>query len=223
MKIYVISLANAVARRAQTRQQLEDHDLEFEFLDALDGIDGSQLFDRIDSHAHLVHTGRLPTPGEIGCYASHLKAWHGCIADSHPVCVLEDDCQLQSFFAAALAAASKLIEQYGFIRLQTESRGRKYPVRDAGRFQLHRYTKMPHSTLAYVISPRVARRFIDCSKVMSESADVFVKQFWVHDQPLYGLTPYAATEGPLSNTPHISGRKRTPKSLLTRIIRIGIR
>ena len=223
MKIYVISLPAAEARRAHARQRLDELRLEFEFVDGVDGSRGAAVFDRIDSDLYVIHTGRTPTAGEIGCYASHVTAWKQCAAEGKPVCILEDDFQLEDFFPESLGFAAELIEECGFIRLQTESRGHKYRVHDRGRFQLHRYTKMPHSTLAYVISPSAARRFIEHSRVMTGPVDVFVKRFWDHRQPLYGLTPYAVQESVMSDTSHIAGRRSSPKNLATRIRRVCTR
>lgn len=220
LKIVVISLATATARRSQVGTRLNELGCEFEFFDALNGAAGTGSFHSIDTRKHVLNTGRLPTQGEVGCYASHLGVWQDCVDSNEPVCVLEDDCYLEDFFPAALATASRLCGQYGFIRLQTESRGKKRLLREADDFQLCRYTKMPHSTLAYVIAPGVAKSFIARSTVMDCPVDVFIKRFWEHGNALYGLTPYSARESSLANDTSIRSRKRLGKDPITRIARV---
>lgn len=207
----------------QATQQLHDLGLKFDFIDAVDGTAGTAMFSAVDVQQHVLHTGRPPAPGEIGCFASHILAWRRCCESNAPICVLEDDFEAADFFPEALAAAARWISEYGFIRLQTETRAKKVQVAQSGDFVLHRYTKMAHSTLGYVIDPRVARCFIDASSVMLEPVDVFIKRFWNHRQPLYGLTPYAVRESSLSDTSIITKRERSKKSMAVQVRRSATR
>lgn len=220
VNIHVISLAEADQRREHVRAQLDRLGCAFSFFDAADGSAGRLLFEAVNTRKHLINTGRLPTTGEIGCYASHLGLWQRCVTDNEPICILEDDCHLEDFFPAALTIASRLVAQYGFIRLQTETRAQKRPVRKVDDFQLYRYTKMAHSTLAYVIGPDVAKSFIEHSTVMNCPVDVFIKQFWEHGNALYGLAPYAALESQLACQTSIGDRRRPQKDLITRLNRV---
>ncbi len=191
------------------------------FLDARDGRAGvDQFFKAYDEEQFLLQTGRQAVPGEIGCYASHVAAWEMCVAGGEPVVVLEDDAQLAANFVAALRQCERFIEECGFIRLQTEWKGRKKLLLQAGDgFSLYRYSKYPHSAAGYVITPRVARVFCRESAVLSAPVDVFMKKFWEHKQPMYGLAPYPVDESVRSRSSMIGGRPKAAKSLGLRIRR----
>ena len=75
MKIFVISLKDAVAKRAHMKKTLDAIGCDYEFLDAVQGSDVDP--DRFRSSPYWMdpyyHT-RI-TEGEIGCALSHKMAW----------------------------------------------------------------------------------------------------------------------------------------------------
>ncbi len=195
MKVFVISLVQSEARRSHVDQQLRSQDIPYRFFDALDGKAGYRIsFDSFDSTQFILRTGRLATPGEIGCFASHRALWRHCVELSEPILIMEDDFDLTAEFAAAVTEADALIARYGYLRLQTASR-RTISVKhiDAGSFSVHFYTKVPHGAGAYCISPGVAEAFLIASRILTAPVDVFVKSVWEHRQPLFGLLPYTVT------------------------------
>lgn len=214
MRVFVISLEDAEKRRAQVESQMRWAGIEFSFFDALSGDDGFEPhFEAYDQRQYILRTGRVATPGEIGCFASHRALWKRCVALGTPVMIMEDDCRLRDLFPEAFRETRRLVGHYGFIRLQTESRAESRKVGDAGRFSLHRYTKAPHSLACYALTPRVASALVATSSTLSAPADVFVKRFWDHGQQLYGLQPYAVLESALSERSHIGARPKADKSL----------
>ncbi|NNC77111.1 MAG: hypothetical protein HKN77_04055 [Woeseiaceae bacterium] len=221
MKIIVISLKSAVERRKSISRQLDATGLQYQFLDARDGREGAKRFFKgYDDEQFLLQTGRQAVPGEIGCYASHVAAWQMCVADDKPLVVLEDDAQIAANFVAALRQCEQFIEDCGFIRLQTEWKGRKKLVlRADDGFSLYRYSKFPHSAAGYVIMPRVAKVFCRESAVLSAPVDVFMKKFWEHKQPMYGLAPYPVDESVRSRSSIIGDRPKVRKGLGLRVRR----
>ena len=194
-------------------------------MDAIDGrTDFDRFFDEVDEEQFLLQTGREVVPGEIGCYASHIAAWRICWASGEPLVVLEDDVQIADNFAMAIAECERFIDNCGIIRLQTERRGRKKFVRRADNgFSLYRYSKYPHSTAGYVISPRVAEVFCRESAVFSAPVDLFMKKFWEHKQPMYGLVPYPVDESEHSRSSAIGSRSKVAKSAGQRFRRMLIK
>jgi glycosyl transferase, family 25 len=212
MKLYVISLKRSVERRDHVRGQLDPLPLEYEFFDALDGSVGHEaFFDRYDERRYLINCGRRATPGEIGCYASHLALWRLCVELDQPILILEDDFQLTTQFLDAVTLCNELIEQYGFIRLQEETRARRQPVLERGEFTLCYYSKAPHSLMCYALHPSAARKLISQAKVLDAPVDVMVKMSWRHRQRLYGLVPYTALDSDHSHTSTIGFRGKHPK------------
>ena len=221
MKLYVISLPDAGERRERAAIQLADAGMTFEFFDALCGEQAMAEghFDRCDVDDWLLNTGRDVTPAEIGCFASHRSMWQKCVELGEPIMVMEDDFQLLPGFADAVTQVAGLIEDFGFIRLQDEKRARKERVAARGAYTVWRYTKAPHSCMCNAITPSVAEQFVEMTRVVREPVDVFVKKFWQHGQPIYGLTPYTVTESSLSPKSCIPDRDKAHKNLKVRSTR----
>jgi len=212
LPIHVISLADAQQRRERAQRELDRHSLDFRFFDALDGETGAELFDRCDEDAFVLHTGRLPSRGEIGCFASHKALWQRCAAQGEPLLVMEDDFTLSDEFAAAVEAAGELVGELGLVRLQDERRGASKPVMRYRGFQLERYTKTPHCTMCYALNPTVARRLVELHSEFRAPVDVVMKHVWTFDNPMYCLTPYTVSGSDLSFESDIGQREKCPKS-----------
>jgi len=98
IEILVVNLPQAVRRRALMEGQLDqDGMLPFHILAGVDGrILSAEERDAIYDDAEArIHTQRSLLPGEIGCSASHFKAWHH-IVDHGLVAgvIVEDDAVL---------------------------------------------------------------------------------------------------------------------------------
>ena len=215
MRLFVISLPEARERRERAAAQLADAGIPFEFFDALRGEPAlaEGHFDGCDADEWLLNTGRQATLAEIGCFASHRAMWKKCVELGEPLMIMEDDFQLLPGFAGAVQEVARNIERFGFIRLQDETRALKVRVAGCGDYTLWRYTKGPHSTMCNGIAPEVAERFVELTRVAREPVDVFIKKFWEHGQPIYGLTPYTVTESRLSRKTFIPNRGKVRKSL----------
>ncbi len=215
MKLFVISLPEARERRERAAAQLADAGLAFEFFDALRGEQAmaERYFEGCDADEWVLNTGRRVTPAEIGCFASHRAVWQKCAELGEPLMIMEDDFKLLPEFAGAVQEVARHIDEFGFIRLQDETRARKERVGECGDYTLWRYTKVPHSCMCNSITPEVAHRFVAMTRVAREPVDVFIKKFWEHGQPIYGLTPYTVTESRLSRKTFIPHREKAHKSL----------
>ncbi len=214
MKIIVISLVSSEKRRESAQRQLNELGLEFEFLDAIDGrISDHPLLNRYDEKKFLIHYGRPANRGELGCYASHYLAWQRSLELKEPVLVLEDDFQLTDKFTQALKTCEDLICQQGYIRLQETRKSKATLEKKIGEFSLVKYTKAPQGGLCYALTPEVAQAFITHSQSFIYPLDVFVRHFWIHKIPLFGLTPYTADGGELATESEIGKRIKVKKSL----------
>ncbi len=211
LPIYVISLADAEDRRAQARAQFARQSVDFQFFDALNGEEGLTLFDSCDDETFVLHTGRVTTAGEIGCFASHKALWQRCADADVAIMIMEDDFTLTDDFTRAVAATDALIDELGLMRLQDERRGVSKPVLQFGEFQLERYTKTPHCAMCYAITPALARRLLALHKVYYAPVDVVMKHVWTFDNPMYCLTPYTVTGSELSFDSMIGDRDKCSK------------
>ncbi len=221
MKVFVISLLRSEARRTHVDRQLSAQSVDYRFFDALDGKAGYKIsFDSFDSTQFILRTGRLATPGEIGCFASHRQLWRHCMDLDEPVLIMEDDFDLTAGFSSAVTEARALIGRYGYLRLQTESRGKRVKHSQAGDFGVHFYTKVPHGAAAYCISPNVARALHLSSAILNAPVDVFIKSVWEHRQPLFGLLPYTVQPNWMARHSTIGARDKLRKDLPLRSARV---
>ncbi|MGB5345368.1 MAG: glycosyltransferase family 25 protein [Woeseia sp.] len=219
LPIHVISLRDAADRREKAAAQLEAQSVDFSFFDALDGTSGAALFERCDEEAFVLHTGRVTTQGEIGCYASHKALWQKCANEDRSIMIMEDDFKLSADFSKAVALSELLVDELGLLRLQDERRGNAKPVMTVGDFQLERYTKTPHCAMCYALTPALARRMLQLFRVYYAPVDVVMKHVWLFDNPMYCLTPYTVTGSDLSFESIIGDRNKCKKSLATRVRR----
>jgi glycosyl transferase family 25 len=202
LKIFVISLPDAAERRERAARQLGEL-----------GLASEGYFEHCDEEEWLLNTGHPMSLGEVGCFASHRSMWQKCVDLGEPIMIMEDDFMLLPGFAGAVDKVAENISECGFIRLQTETRARKQRVAARGDYTLWRYTKVPHSCMCNSMTPEVAQNLVEQTKAIYEPVDVFIKKFWEHGQPIYGLTPYAATESNLSKQTYILHREKVRKGI----------
>lgn len=102
LHIYVISLERDKEKRKAINETLQSFGLDFSFIDAVDGImlSESQINSiREKSVGAVVSRAIPPTPGEIGCTLSHVKAYQQMLKENQEwACILEDDVILDERF-----------------------------------------------------------------------------------------------------------------------------
>ena len=195
MRTFVINLRESLDRRAHIAAQLDPLGVSYEVFEAVEGPHGIEFFAGYDELRYIANTGRVASPTEAACFASHASLWTRCAASGAPIVVLEDDAALSPSFPEALRVAEKLIRQYGFIRLQEHegpSRSqhvRSIPVERHGSLTLSYCTRVPFGAMAYALSPEVAARFRAKSAILTGPVDLFIKKFWEHGQPVFALEP----------------------------------
>ena len=204
----------------------------FEYFDAVEGAAGhSDWFDGIDRRLFLLNTLRRdPTPGEIGCYASHLTLWKWAIARDRPVLVLEDDFQLEARFAEVIDDLEPLVKEFGFIRLQSMHGPRallkrlRAPAHEVLRrdgLTVHYLSDPPLYTLAYAVSPGAARALARASRTLFAPVDKFLQHTWRHRTPIHCLSPAVVRMSPQTEFSTIGGRtrkSRNPAVLFSRAV-----
>jgi glycosyl transferase family 25 len=214
MRIHVINLERSAERRAAVEARLDAIGADYRLLRGVEGRGGYAAFEACDLEEYRLNTGRAPTDGEVGCYASHLALWRLCAATNEPLVVMEDDAEPLPIFAAALEATRQLIERYGFMRLEYDGPAqpaRTKAIEAVGTFTAHYFVKYPYGAMCYALSPRVARAFVAASSNLRAPVDMFIKRCWAHGQPLYGLLPYSVQES--GHAAESTIRSRTKETL----------
>ena len=102
-------------------------------------------------------------PGEVGCYASHLKALNLIVARGLDCAlVLEDDALLPRDLAQSIEAIlATLPEDWDFVHLCGDASRAIKPIAKSGiRGKLVRYSRIPGNTQGYLISRQGAQKFL---------------------------------------------------------------
>lgn len=183
--IIVINLDRDVARMAHMETQLRKLGLSFTRFAAIRG-------DALPACLQPYFPEATPLKaGEIGCYASHLMIMKR-LADaqvSSPVLVLEDDVALPGDLAHALRAIQHALpSDWDIVRLSNATKRVTRLIAPLGNRDLVRYSHVPVSTGAYLISASGARKFLKvCARRLPIDQDL--RRIWAWDLDTYGVTP----------------------------------
>jgi len=193
MRIILISLIRAAARREQMRTRFQSLALAYEILDATDGANLTA-----DQRARVDHDGRKRitryplTDNEIGCYFSHLRAMTTIAEGPAPMgVIMEDDVTLSPDLALALAAIETHALPFDAIDLHRTLKkheifapcARLAPDLDLGRIG---YTHM--NLQGYVISREGAQRFLSRTPRITHAVDKELHRYWANGLNIYGLS-----------------------------------
>ena len=187
----VISLVGS-PRRAHVSEHLREHQIPFQFFDA---IDGRLLPERF--HRHLSFwtqnniTRKRLLPGELGVFASHFSLWQEVADSGRPRVIFEDDIYLTESTAIAFPRLSSLAEEFGFVRLHATVHGTR-PVGQRGKLTVSLCMCPKDAALAYALTPEVARRLVDCAAVWAEPVDHFISSTYVHGIEVHVVEPCMA-------------------------------
>jgi glycosyl transferase, family 25 len=134
--------------------------------------------------------GRLD-PGEIGCYASHLKVLELVVARglSHAL-IVEDDALLPSDLVRRIdRILASLPPNWDFVHLCNDPcRAVKTVARLDQSHALVRYSRVPANTVGYLISQAGARKFlVPCKRMWPVDTDF--RRPWQFGLEVYGVAP----------------------------------
>lgn len=212
--VYLINLPRDAQRLAVMRQQLDAMQLPFEWVQAVYGKDltPAQRAALYDERANAARYHQVMTPGEIGCYASHLSVWQKLVESDAPFAlVLEDDVELLPQLPAVLAAVAALPPRWDMIKLvgrDKESPWQRWPLpASAQGTDLIRYRRPPSLTGAYLVSREGAAKLLAAHRPFFRPIDVDLRHWWTSGLRLYGLAPYPIALGEESFVSSIGQRE----------------
>lgn len=182
----VINMDRDTARLAHMRGELERAGLPMERFAA---ISGAAL--PADLQSYFPADAPL-SPGEIGCYASHLRICQQVASGERPspALVLEDDLAFGEDFAAILVAAlAAAPPDWDMVRLSNTAKHAMEAVAPlTGDYRLVRYSRVPGSTGASLISQSGARKFLTPTP-RYRPIDQDLKRVWAWGLDVYGVHP----------------------------------
>lgn len=171
--VYVVSLPDAIERRAGIKRQLDSLGVAFEFVDAVRGsaLTKEQRAQMVGPESETIALIDRPmTDGEIGCSLSHQHIYEKVLKEGHQYAmVLEDDALLLPGFADALKAAIGQdidILLFGYSKWGKEEVAKAWlfdPVVETGQLASgHIYglrTRLSsHGTVAYLVSAKASQK-----------------------------------------------------------------
>ncbi len=189
--VYVISLKRSQERRELVSQEFASKGVDFTFFDAIDGHQGLPLLaEDYDYIKRLwLTSGKMPSKGEIGCYASHYSLWIKCIELNQSIIVCEDDIKIHDNAIEILDFAQKKVDEFGFLRLEAMDDGAEHSC--VFNDEHHKINLMKDNfggLRAYAISPKAAAKLV--KHRWSLPVDCFVGANYIHGQYSYHLTPH---------------------------------
>lgn len=187
--VYLINLRRDQGRLARMTAELSRLGLEFERIDAVHGLDMPEWLKPYFLNAEgQVASGLLP--GEVGCYASHLLASAIVAHRGVPALVLEDDLQIPDDFPGLLRSFSSLPDGWDIVRLSNPHKRACFRVAELpGRYSLVKFSRVPPSTGAYLLSPSGARKFLGWKRLRSLPVDQDLRRTWDCKLATYGVYP----------------------------------
>jgi glycosyl transferase family 25 len=210
--VYLINLPRDRERGEQMRRQIDALQLETRRVDAVYGrdLDAAQRDALYSPTLNRARFHKPLSPGEIGCYASHLRVWELMQHDGAPLAlVLEDDVVLGAELPALLDAVARLPADWDMIKLvgrERESVSARRLLLD--RWALVRYRRAPSLTGAYLLSREGARRLAASRRPFYRPVDVDLRFWWENDLRLYGLLPYPVSLGAASDVSTLGPREQ---------------
>lgn len=211
-KVFVINLERSPERLAVISSRLNEFDIPFERVEAIDGKTLSDSVVEEVSPAHVVSKTyhRSLSKAEVACSLSHRKAWRKIVEDDLDFAiVLEDDAEILDNFPRVLDLLAELpCIEWDFIKLYALKRGGEKNV--ARRFDYRDHTfvtyhKFPLGFQGQAISRQGARSLIERLPYVTEPADSQLKSWWEAGVFPFGLVPYCVSTdvgGPSDINPH---------------------
>lgn len=211
--IFVINLKKSADRREYIATQLQTQNINFTFFEAIDGSDKKNpLLKRYNYIKRLwLTSGKMPTNGEIGCYASHYSLWQKCVDLGEPIVVVEDDAGICEKASLALKIAENKIAEYGFLRLEEVENSATITIEQQLDYTIKHISKNFWGTRAYAIAPWAANKLLANSKRWSVPVDNYIGANFLHGVESYHLTPNLAKNRCLFDTTiQTSKNEKTP-------------
>lgn len=173
MKVYYINLDRSPERRAWFTQQAEALGLDLVRVPAVDGRELPAA--ELDHWRQLSEGNKVLSPGEIGCFLSHRKAWEAVLAGNEKwAFIAEDDIHFSRNAAAFLADDSWIPAQAGLIKAETDLRRHEFsPTSWPTPFghELRRLKSNHLGTGGYFLTREAAARMLTFTERKCEAID----------------------------------------------------
>jgi glycosyl transferase family 25 len=175
MNIFVLNLKRSTDRRKVMQEQMDKHQINFEFIEAIDGkqLTKEQLA-RVDIKTANRRLGRTMINNEIGCALSHASIYQKMVDEKiKEAIILEDDVILTSGFVKHLKLSTLSNLGYDCLLLYYKYYyiGIIKQIDSFDNYQIHSLNNNPHGAVAYYLNYKMALRLKEITKTISYVAD----------------------------------------------------
>ena len=194
--ILLINLNQSKERLLDAQQKLVSADLSFERIEAVDGRAlSSDDLNRIatwDKKAFF----KPMSPGEIGCFLSHIAAAERIVSQRWPLAlVLEDDFELRPDFKSLLAEIVNSGTQLpDLVKLEGTLTGGDVVQKFPSGCALVRHRRPPVRTVAQLWTLEGAKKFLGITRPLKRPVDVQLKHWWEGDLNILTTVPALVTQ-----------------------------
>lgn len=190
VQILVISLERSIERRERVKEQLNKISIQWDFLNAVDGYALPKMPASYDCAKVKRLQGYELTPGEVGCFLSHIKAWEACIAAQRPTLVFEDDFILGPNFEAVLLDLLEIPNEWDLVRLSGIYKTKDSLLVQRGLYDLVQNLGDPCGTACYLLNPHAAQVLINNAGNIYQPVDHYLEHFKKHHLACLAAKPY---------------------------------
>ncbi|MBT1451903.1 glycosyltransferase family 25 protein [Glaciecola sp. XM2] len=200
LPIFVINLDGSDERLRNVEQQLQSIGATFERIPAVDGriMSEEERLAHYSPKKNEVQYHKALTPGEIGCYLSHRKAWQSIIDKGlDAAIILEDDIVCQS----DLTDVQTFIESgfvFDYVKLSDHpNRPRKSSaVKMYGKSELVTFDKVPVRACAQIVSATGAANLLKNTEKFGRPVDIDLQYWWEMEISVHGIKPFPFAPAP---------------------------
>jgi glycosyl transferase, family 25 len=190
LQTVVISLLRSPLRREKVESELSKTNLNWSFLDAVDGSQLKSYPPEYQPRKVKRLLGFNLTPNEIGCFLSHKKAWQKCLVNNQATLIFEDDFILQPHFEKTIEVLLTEFNDWQLIRLQSLANSSVVVVRTIGDISIVKNLSDEVGATAYILKPAAAKILIEHAKDIYEPLDHFLEHKTKHGVEMLAVKPY---------------------------------
>ena len=190
----VISLSDQKKRREDSSKQFSKLNLNWEFLDAVDGRLMKAFPKEYDNRKRVRHYGFSMSMGEICCFLSHRKAWAECVKLGKTMLVLEDDFYFKEGVSQALSIVLARCD-WDLFRLHGAKIYDICNIEHLDDFIVYDNLVDPSCTTAYLITPSGAEKLLNHSNHFFKAVDCYMEDRWAHKANIKSIFPFPVGVG----------------------------
>jgi glycosyl transferase family 25 len=195
--IFVISLGDAVDRRAAIAQKMQELGFDFTFVDAVDGRQMKVIEQPgYDAPARLRYFGVHLKGGEWGCLLSHKNIYDRMVKDNIPAAVIfEDDVIIADNFPGVLHDILNMDLDYDVVRFMGSNKiarkGYRHIAQVDGGLWLGRLPSIHGGAHAYLMSLRGAKKMVNyfARHKIAVPIDTLLGRCWETGLNVYAVNP----------------------------------